>query len=111
MSAESQLYNAALFAMTPSTSALEIGLHPFHVDLALEYLTIVKSLKTRTSISAVKGHLFKLMLPGLAKAKDLRAKLGTIRNGDNCLDEYVNVVKELKARMEVRPFLPICLLY
>jgi tRNA-dihydrouridine synthase 1 len=102
MSAEGQLYNAALFARTdhkrpaglpdlhlpqlndqpsdahPSTSDPDLkfdfddGLHPAHADLALEYLDIVKNLKTPTAPSAVKGHLFKLLRPALAKETDLR---------------------------------------
>jgi tRNA-dihydrouridine synthase 1 len=55
MSAEGQLYNAALFAPArsfsswPSSLAFDTGLHLPHADLALEYLSIVKGLKTRLS--------------------------------------------------------------
>jgi tRNA-dihydrouridine synthase 1 len=63
-------------------------------------LSIVKELKTKTSPSAVKGHLFKLMRPGLARELDLRDRLGKIK-GDNSVDEYLEVVEEMKKRMDV----------
>jgi tRNA-dihydrouridine synthase 1 len=102
MSAESQLYNAALFAAAPSPSlSFDVGLRVHHTQLALEYLEIVKRLKTKTPIGIVKGHLFKLMRPGLAKEKDLRERLGRIQNKEDWLDQYVEIVVELKQRMEV----------
>ena len=90
MSAEGVLYNPALFRglaePSLSTTSRELSLdleytNPRHADLALEYLSIVRSLKTRTSVSAVKGHLFKLMRPGLVREKDLREQLGKIMVG------------------------------
>jgi tRNA-dihydrouridine synthase 1 len=108
MSAEGQLYNAALFAPAQSFSssvssplAFDSGLHLPHADLALEYLCIVKNLKTKTSLSSVKGHLFKLMRPALAREKDLRERLGKIRTTDHSVDEYIEVAEEMKRRMEV----------
>ncbi|KAG2364815.1 dihydrouridine synthase-domain-containing protein [Suillus spraguei] len=91
MSAEGQLYNPALFAPASpgNLSSTLIGAHPPHADLALEYLAIVKSLKTPTPTSAVKGHLFKIMHPALSRETDLRERLGRIR-GSN----------EMKNRME-----------
>jgi tRNA-dihydrouridine synthase 1 len=71
-----------------------------HADLALEYLDIVQGLKTKTSLSAVKGHLFKLMRPGLARELDLREQLGRIRS-EGTLDGYVQVAEEMKTRMDV----------
>jgi len=112
MSAEGQLYNATLFAPAqPPTSsspppsrssplAFDTGLHLPHADLALEYLSIVKSLKTKTPVGAVKGHLFKMMSPGLSRETDLRERLGKVRNSELAIDEYVEVVREMKARME-----------
>jgi len=108
MSAEGQLYNAALFAPAQTSSsslssplAFDSGLHLPHADLALEYLHIVKNLRTKTSLSSVKGHLFKLMRPSLAREKDLRERLGKIRTSDHSVDEYMEVVEEMKRRMEV----------
>lgn len=108
MSAEGQLYNAALFAPSSSSSHPSIaddpdlGLHPPHASLALEYLEIVKFIKTHTNVSGLKGHLFKLMRPGLSKEKDLREKLGKIKLGQGEeIDEYVEVALEMKRRMEV----------
>jgi tRNA-dihydrouridine synthase 1 len=136
MSAEGQLYNVALFAGVssppprplaledPSTNGAEVQAqekeeagreeeetaflirHPPHADLALEYLSIVRSLKTHTAPSAVKGHLFKLMRPGLGKETDLRERLGRTRvardgKGKGGFGEYEAVCREMKARMEV----------
>ena len=104
MSAEGNLYNPTLFAPNrPGMPAYDSGLHLPHADLALEYLSIVKSLKTKTSLSAVKGHLFKLMRPGLARELDLRDRLGRVKS-DDPIDEYVEVVEEMKRRMDVREF-------
>jgi tRNA-dihydrouridine synthase 1 len=62
MSAKGQLYNATLFTLTPpSLPTFDTGLHLPHADLALEYLSIVRDLKTKMPLSTVKGHLFKLM--------------------------------------------------
>ncbi|KZS93489.1 Dus-domain-containing protein [Sistotremastrum niveocremeum HHB9708] len=87
MSAEGNLYNPALFS----------GKNPEHAELALEYLEIVKSLKTKTQTSAVKGHMFKVMRPGLAVHTDLRDRLGKIR-GD--LTEFEDVALEMRTRMK-----------
>ncbi|TFY63515.1 hypothetical protein EVG20_g6287 [Dentipellis fragilis] len=133
MSAEGQLYNAALFAKAdhipptvsshppvldpadpsspsagPSTQIerpspspehiYDAGLHPRHADLALEYLTIVKSQKTRTAFSAIKGHLFKIMRPALARETDLRDRLGRMKGHD--LPLYIEIAEEMKRRMD-----------
>jgi len=143
MSAEGQLYNAALFARlsnTPLHFPLDVPApnfdrhtetdrdthlvedeidedlltrHPPHADLALEYLSIVQFTKTHTAPSAVKGHLFKLMRPGLAKETDLREQLGKIRvakDGRNGFGEYEELCREMKRRMEVCLLLVILLI-
>ena len=129
MSAEGHLYNAALFAALTSTPShdhaslphsfsnsatsipsdpadfpahtIESLAHPPHAELALEYLSIVRSLKTPTPLSAVKGHLFKIMRPALGIEKDLRDRLGRAR-GPGTLDEYQAICEEMRERMEVR---------
>lgn len=101
MSAEGQLYNPALFtpALCGEPSSMLRGAHPPHAALALEYLDIVKSLKTHTATSAIKGHLFKIMRPALSRETDLRERLGNIK-GLNVVEEYIEVAKEMKERME-----------
>ncbi|KAH9029151.1 Dus-domain-containing protein [Lactarius pseudohatsudake] len=96
MSAEGQLYNPALFV--PSPSSASGGLHPRHADLALEYLDIVSRHKTPTPPSGIKGHLFKLLRPALARETDLRDALGRLRGPD--LAPYYDVVREMRRRME-----------
>ena len=126
MSAEGQLYNAALFRGLDrqisedylSDSSI-LFRHPRNADLALEYLDIVKRLKTATTVSGVKGHLFKIMRPALVRETDLRERLGRakaaprrIQNDDGDdekegrlqwegWNEYEEIVKEMKIRMEV----------
>jgi tRNA-dihydrouridine synthase 1 len=129
MSAEGHLYNAALFAaLSPSLSrdptshppeilnpsdsadfpahAVDSPAHPPHTDLALEYLSIVRTLKTPTPLSAVKGHLFKIMRPALGIEKDLRDRLGRVR-GPGTLDEYQAICEEMRERMQVRQLLAV----
>jgi tRNA-dihydrouridine synthase 1 len=128
MSAEGQLYNPALFAgidaHPPDSPAYDsdaqiLVRHPRHADLALEYLEIVKSLKTTTSVSGIKGHLFKIMRPGLVREQDLREKLGRVKISpkrmEECIQAYVDVCNEMKERMEVcsdsHANLSLCLLF
>ncbi|CAE6454209.1 hypothetical protein ACGC1H_007671 [Rhizoctonia solani] len=110
MSAEANLYNPALFAGLPSNSALQTGPRD-HTDLAIEYLEIVKELKTDTAPSAVKGHLFKVLRPALGREVDLRDKIGKVnpkgpgkskeyKRSREWVDEYIGIVQELKVRME-----------
>ncbi|CAL1693795.1 unnamed protein product [Somion occarium] len=123
MSAEGNLYNPAVFAPSlasmpppvlppsdPNTPhprhwhiATDTGLHPAHTTLALEYLSIVKSLKTPTSNGAIKAHLFKLFRPALSRETDLRDRLGKMRvdrgKERECVEKWEEVVRELDARM------------
>ncbi|RDX44261.1 Dus-domain-containing protein [Lentinus brumalis] len=119
MSAEGNLYNPAIFQPGPasstpgaSTSAAAqylTGSHPRTTHLALEYLAIVKSQKTLTTPSAVKGHLFKLLRPALQVHRDLREQLGRVRverserdkDGGSAWDKYEELIRELDARLEV----------
>ncbi len=104
MSAEGQLYNAALFAPTSSPSSKTSGLNPKHTDLALEYLEIVKGLKTKTSPGAVKAHLFKIMRPALEKHTDLRERLGKIWMQRDGIEAYEKLVEEMRVRLDVGSF-------
>lgn len=78
--------------------------HPIHAELALEYLDIVKRLKTQTNLGAVKGHLFKIMRPALNRETDLRDRMGSIRGGTwaDSIAAYEAIAREMKERMEVR---------
>ena len=136
MSAEGNLYNPTLFVpattlhlssvadnlskaeaeVQPSMSGADsgpssalpylTGLHLPHAALAREYLSIVKTQKTPTAPSAVKGHLFKLMRPALGREKDLRERLGKVRTdgkGGNMSvwEQYEEIVSEMEERMLV----------
>lgn len=72
----------------------------------MEYLEIVRSLKTPTNVSAVKGHLFKLLRPALGRETDLRDLLGRVRwekgKEEELWDKYEDIVKDLHQRMLVR---------
>jgi tRNA-dihydrouridine synthase 1 len=93
--------------MPKDGEGFDSGLHPPHADLALEYLSIVRTLKTPTPWSGVKGHLFKLMRPGLARELDLRDRMGRVRKDD--LDGFEALCREMKARMDVRASLSFVL--
>ena len=126
MSAEGNLYNPALFRPSMMASpgqegpTTELTEHIPHVDLALEYLAIVKQLKTPTGFGAIKGHLFKILRPGLVNAIDLRNRMGkgpdrksraiTTEEGQNDsltvmeqtdVEFFEEIIRELKVRMEV----------
>lgn len=95
MSAEGNLYNPAIF--TPGATLR-------HADLAIEYLDIVKSLKTPTSLGAIKSHLFKLYRPALDLNKDLRDRLGRIHGkpgASEWIAEFYTIAAEMKERMDV----------
>lgn len=134
MSAEGNLYNPTLFVpattldpitiaenvlkaeegSTPGASTCTLasvtpyltGLHTYHAVLAREYLSIVKTQKTATAPSAVKGHLFKLMRPSLARETDLRDRLGKVRTdgkggNESVWNQYEEIVVEMEERLLV----------
>ncbi|KAG6872320.1 hypothetical protein C0995_010847 [Termitomyces sp. Mi166 len=90
---------------------------PTLTSLALEYLSIVRIQRTRTSPSAVKGHLFKILRPALGRERyhDLRERMGRVKvsvprrleegeegegAGWTWVDAYVRVVEEVQRRLE-----------
>jgi tRNA-dihydrouridine synthase 1 len=103
MSAEGVLYNAALFVppsipLSPGDPfVLDQKQHPWCTTLTLEYIEIVKALKTPTTLSAVKGHIFKLCRPALMVHTDLRTRIGK----ENRVHTWEASVRELHARLEV----------
>ncbi|KAF7793570.1 hypothetical protein EIP86_004684 [Pleurotus ostreatoroseus] len=117
MSAEGNLYNPAIFLSTSTPTERYIanplmafqhgtGMHLSNTQLALEYLEIVDELATPTSPSAVKGHLFKLLLPALSRETDLRERLGKVKFTTKGKDkeriafaEYAGIVRELDERL------------
>ncbi|KAH0579973.1 tRNA-dihydrouridine synthase 1 [Termitomyces sp. J132] len=127
MSAEGVLYNPALFrGLSTSSTPTEEQRHNHtrseltpplpHSTLALEYLSIVRSQRTRTSPSAVKGHLFKILRPALGREgyHDLREKIGKVRvtvpkrleegkeeEGWAWVDEYEEIVRQVAQRLEI----------
>ncbi|KAJ9096067.1 hypothetical protein QFC21_005432 [Naganishia friedmannii] len=95
MTAEGNLSNPTLFV--PEDSPLTYP--PIHI-IAHHYLDIVDRLKTRTTGSAIKAHLFRILKPGLEKHVDLRNKLGEMwmREGTG-MGGYRALIDELKERM------------
>ncbi|KAJ2386345.1 tRNA dihydrouridine synthase [Coemansia sp. RSA 2611] len=83
MSAESNLYNPALF----SGEALPSW------QLAEEYLEICK--QTPTKLTYIRGHLFKLFRYSLPVHTDLRQQMAKAEN----LDDFCQVVAALKSRL------------
>ncbi|KAJ2554185.1 tRNA dihydrouridine synthase [Coemansia sp. RSA 1933] len=83
MSAETNLYNPALFSgkILPTW------------QLAEEYLTICESVPTNASY--IRGHLFKLFRYSLPLHVDLRKQLVEARS----LEEYWKVVRDIKMRL------------
>ncbi|CDZ97619.1 tRNA-dihydrouridine synthase [Phaffia rhodozyma] len=78
MSAEGNLYNPAIF-LPPSSSNTSIPHeHVPITHLADRYIRICQSLLTKTSTSAVKSHLFKILRPALdvPSNRDFRDRLG-----------------------------------
>ncbi|KAJ7494293.1 dihydrouridine synthase-domain-containing protein [Mycena galericulata] len=129
MSAEGVLYNPALFAglASPASSPPNedtdadtafLARHPPHAALAQEYLSIVRSLRTPTAASAIKGHLFKLLRPALLRHPDLRERLGRVKVDqhqrgkdvrvaggtspfwETGLEQYIEIVREMGERLE-----------
>uniref|UniRef100_D8Q1N3 tRNA-dihydrouridine(16/17) synthase [NAD(P)(+)] n=2 Tax=Schizophyllum commune (strain H4-8 / FGSC 9210) TaxID=578458 RepID=D8Q1N3_SCHCM len=128
MSAEGLLYNPALFVglappprpsssssvhpLLATSSGSAPNLHPSVTALAFEYLTICRELNTHTSLGAIRGHLFKILRPALAKHTDLREKLGRarvrdkgkgwwkVRGEDGSLTEYEEIIGELEDRLK-----------
>ncbi|KAJ2805307.1 tRNA dihydrouridine synthase [Coemansia guatemalensis] len=83
MSAETNLYNPALF----SGKVLPTW------QLATEYLEICRDVPTRPQF--IRGHLFKLFRNSLPIHTDLRQKLVAAET----LDDYEQVTKDIKARL------------
>lgn len=112
MSAEGNLYNPAVFmpslprapsAMFPNAPQLPF---PSLARMAHEYLDIVTQLRTPTSSSAIKAHLFRLCRPGLEVHRDLREALGKSRfdhtaTGEARIATYRAFVTELERRLDL----------
>ena len=94
---QGNLSNPSLFVPEDSL----VTYPPIHV-LAHHYLDIVDRLKTRTSGSAIKAHLFRVLKPGLEQHPDIRNRLGEMfmREGTG-LGGYRALIDELKEKMAV----------
>jgi tRNA-dihydrouridine synthase 1 len=75
--------------------------HPSVFLLANRYLDIVESLKVRTSPSAVKSHLFRMLKPALDVDESIRELIGrTPMFADSGLDAVRNVIKTLEEKLQ-----------
>ncbi|WFD24636.1 tRNA-dihydrouridine(16/17) synthase [NAD(P)(+)] [Malassezia equina] len=113
MSAEGNLYNPTLYhpsvgrdlSVLSQQDADHAAYAPLEiVRVAQEYLDIVATLKTPTSPSALKGHMFKITRPALAIHTDLRPELGKARSpegaqGEERVKEYREFLQELEKRL------------
>lgn len=128
MSAEGNLYNPALFeplnreSIPVYRASLPVELqsaldeidarytpHPDAAyypvtQLARQYLAVVAHLKTRTAVSAVKAHLFKLWKPifALEHMLDFRTRLADVRangQGDH-RDTWLSIIENYKALVD-----------
>ncbi|KAG8907286.1 hypothetical protein FRC01_007739 [Tulasnella sp. 417] len=109
MSAEPQLHNPGIF-YTPQSDSKSSPLDeewsrssdPPHASVALEYLSIIRSLKTPTASSAIKAHLFRLFYPAFLRPEnhDLRNRLGAISWQRDGLEGYEDICREMDKRMK-----------
>lgn len=86
MSAEGNLYNPALFT----------GKFYANWKVAIEYLNIVKKFPNSASMSAVRGHLFKIFHACLPDNTDIRSNFVTCTT----LEDFTDNVLELKSRLQ-----------
>ncbi|KAJ1967306.1 tRNA dihydrouridine synthase [Dimargaris xerosporica] len=84
MTAEGNLYNPALFS----------GQYLPSYQLAQEYMAICREVPT--SLSAIRGHLFKIFRASLPRHVELRSKLATARS----LDDICSVVDALAEKLQ-----------
>lgn len=130
MSAEGNLYNPAIFeplsngkgqayykslpdyirtaidaVPAPLDPQLHTAGHPDTLWTARRYLAIVKALKTQTSYSAIKSHLFKLLRAPFEHEKfhPIRNELGAVGGGmkDDRLHDYNQVLDKLDNMLKV----------
>lgn len=78
----------------PETSPLS---HPPSWIVANHYLDIVEKLKTPTSMSAIRAHMFRMLRAGIEKHTDVRARLAS---GSGSLAFYRSIVEELRPLLE-----------
>jgi tRNA-dihydrouridine synthase 1 len=89
---QGNLSNPCLFV--PETSPLS---HPPSWIVANHYLDIVEKLKTPTSMSAIRAHMFRMLRAGIEKHTDVRARLAS---GSGNLAFYRSIVEELRPLLE-----------
>ncbi|KAJ3165380.1 tRNA-dihydrouridine(16/17) synthase [NAD(P)(+)]-like protein [Geranomyces variabilis] len=87
MTAEGNLYNPGLFT----------GKHYASWKLAEEYIQICREIPESSTVSAMRGHFFKMFRPCLSEHTDLRTALAKA----NTVDGLADVVAQLKARLTV----------
>ncbi|KAJ3156272.1 tRNA-dihydrouridine(16/17) synthase [NAD(P)(+)]-like protein [Geranomyces michiganensis] len=85
MTAEGNLYNPGLFT----------GKHYASWKLAEEYIQICREIPESSTVSAMRGHFFKMFRPCLPEHTDLRTALAKA----NTVDSLADVVAQLKARL------------
>ncbi|ODN73875.1 hypothetical protein L202_07391 [Cryptococcus amylolentus CBS 6039] len=94
MTAEGNLANPAIFVPADHPHA-----HPPVTLLAHRYLDIVESLKTPTSGSAIKSHLFRLLKPVLDTDEELRVRIATCRWTEG-MSGFREIIDDIAARCQ-----------
>lgn len=89
---QGNLSNPCLFV--PADSPLS---HPPSWIVANHYLDIVEKLKTPTSMSAIRAHMFRLLRSGIEKHTHVRERLAS---GSGSLPFYRSIVEELQPLLE-----------
>lgn len=95
MSAESNLYNPAVFNSSASTSDQRF---PRVDKLLREYFEIVKSTPGNASKNAMKTHFFKILRPFLSHHTDIRNDIGPLKKTD--MDGYESIVSRVEQTVE-----------
>ncbi len=93
MTAEGNLYNPAVFE----------DHYPLTWDIVEEYMTICRNEVSSTSLTAIRGHLFKLYRPALSSIPEHRTLLGEAKSFQEITQIVTDINDILRARYNEAP--------